>query len=81
MTEIIFCRNFPEEIKCLHVTRPPEITAVSVRPEEETMIAGSRGRTSSILLACLLAGVVLYFDCEGILTLFVQQSVSSIFLY
>lgn len=34
------------EMKFTQATRPPETRYVSVRPEEETMIAGSRGRTS-----------------------------------
>ena len=35
-----------EEMKVFQATHPPETRYVSVRPEEETMIAGSRGRTS-----------------------------------
>lgn len=34
------------EMKVSQASHPPETRLVSVRPEEETMIAGSRGRAS-----------------------------------
>ena len=49
------------EMKVFQATHPPETRYVSVRPEEETKIAGSRGRTSiDYHLACWCGAHVLW---------------------
>ena len=49
------------EMKVSRATHPPDTKYVSVRPEEETTIVGSRGRTSiDFHFACWCGALVLW---------------------